>query len=425
LSGIGSTRSSFWTRLQAAAANFLGNPRVLWVLAGIIALRRALADVPVFLPPGADAYGFIDSGRRALSDPAAIYPSSAAAIAAGNPFTLLWPPSQTLIAVPFSLLPPPADVWVWVAANALMSVIGLYLLYRAIGLRARWTLPTYVLTLLCFTPLFEDIRLGQRGGPLMLLAGAAMLAIRARPALAGALIGVATTIKFYPAALVLSVAPRQWTRFTGALAAVATVVFAVTFIPFGNPLFYVTRVLIPTMSGNTTTASRDCFQNSTSLLFTRLVGGQGWTVGNDAGVWHTVTLFPWHLAGLAQALTYLTIGAVFAGTIWATRRSGWAQPYSMALAFSLGTLVPAEVFTYQFIPMLPLTLVLLLKAIELHRWATVVVVIAALYILLSSPCALVFPGLWTIAGLVIFVAAVVEAPRFRKPSPDSSEAQLG
>jgi hypothetical protein len=418
LAAVRSSPSSFWTRLQAAAANFLGNPRALWVLAGILAVRRALADVPVFLPPGADAYGFIESGRRALSDPAAIYPNSAAAIAAGNPFTLLWPPSQMLMAVPFSLLPPPADVWVWVAANALMSVVGLYLLYRAIALRARWTLPTYVLTLLCFTPLFEDIRLGQRGGPLMLLAGAAMLAIRTRPELAGALTGLATTIKFYPAALVLSVAPRQWPRFTGALTAVAAVVFAVAFIPFGSPLLYLTKVLIPTVSGNTT-VSHDCFQNSTSLLFARLVGGQGWTVGNDAGIWHTVTLFPWHLAWLAQALTYLTIGAVFAGTILATRRSGWSQPYSMALAFSLGTLVPAEVFTYQFVPMLPLTLVLLLKAIELHRWATVVVVIAALYILLSSPCALVFPGLWSIAGLVIFVAAVVEAPRFRKPSPSS------
>jgi hypothetical protein len=397
---------------------------VLWVLVWILAVRRALADIPVFLPPGADAFAFIESGRRALTDPGSIYRSSADAIAAGDPFTILWPPTQTLMAVPFSLLPPPVDVWVWVATNALMAAIGLYWIFRAISPRAPWALPVYVLTLLCFTPLFEDIRLGQRGGSLLLLAGAAMLAVRARPALAGALTGLATTIKFYPAAMLLSIAPRQWMRFTAALAAAAAIIFALAFIPFGSPLFYLAKVLIPAAAGNTT-VSRDCFQNSTSLLYGRLVGGQGWSVGNDAGVWHTVTLFPWHLPWLAQALTYVTVAALFAGTIWAARRSGWAQPYSMSLAFSLGALVPAEVFTYQFIPLLPLTLVLVLKATHLHRWAAVAIAVAALYVLVSSPCALVFPGLWTIAGLAIFVTAAAEARRFREPAPGSGEAQLG
>jgi hypothetical protein len=370
-----------------------------------------LADAPVWLPPGADAYGFIASGRQALSDPGAIYPNSAALIAAGNPFTILWPPAQTLMAVPFSLLPPPADVWVWVATNALMSVIGLNLLFRAIGVRNVWALPVYFLIVLCFTPLFEDMRLGQRGGPLILLVGAAMLAVRRQPVLAGALGGLATTIKFYPAALVLSVPPRQWARFAGALVVVAAVVFAVTFTPFGSPLFYLDRVLVPTLSGNTT-VSHDCFQNSTSLLFSRLVGGQAWTVGNDSGIWRTVTLVPWHLPLFAQALTYLTIAGLFAGAIWAARRSGWSQPYSMSVAFSLGALVPGEVFTYQFVPLLPLTLVLVLKAIQVRHWGTVAVVGAALYLLLSSPCALTFPSLWTIAGLAIFGAGVAEAKVF-------------
>jgi hypothetical protein len=97
----------------------------------------------------------------------------------------------------------------------------------------------------------------------------------------------------------------------------------------------------------------------------------------------------------------------------------------MSLAFSLGALVPAEVFTYQFIPLLPLTLVLVLKATQLQRWAAVAIAVAALYVLVSSPCALVFPGLWTIAGLAIFVTAVAEARRFREPAPGSGEAQLG
>ena len=401
---------------------------MLWSIVGIMAIQRALADLPVFLPDNADAYSFIATGRQALIDPGGIYANSAAQISAGNPFTVLWPPTQTLLAVPFSLLPAPADVWVWVAANALMSAVGLYFLYRAIGAKGGVALPIYVLIVLCFTPLFEDIRLGQRGGTLLLLAGAATLAVRRHPMLAGALSGLGTSIKFYPAAMVLSVAPRQWMRFTGALIAVATVVLGVAFIPFGSPLFYLSRVLAPTLSG-TTTSSNDCFQNSTSLLFSRLVGGQDFSVISSSGIWTTVTLVPWHVPWLAQALTYLTIAALVAGTVWAPQRSGWAQPYSLSLAFSLGALVPGEVFTYQFIPLLPLTLVLVLKSIERRRWATVAVVGIAVWILISSPCALPFPGLWTIAGLAIFGAAAAQAHLFREseasppPAPEGGGVQ--
>jgi glycosyl transferase family 87 len=409
----------FAARLRAAAANLLGDPRVLWSIVGIMAIRRVLADLPVFLPPGADAYSFIAGGREALSDPGAIYPTSAALVAAGYPFTILWPPPQTLIAVPFALLPAPAAVWVWVATNALMSAVGLYWLYRAIGARGGRALPIFLLIVLLFTPLFEDIRLGQRGGPLMLLAGAAMLTVRRHPVFAGALTGLGTSIKFYPAVMALGVGPRQWWRYTGALAAVAGVVLAVAFIPFGSPLLYLTGVLIPTLSGNTT-SSHDCFQNSTSLLFSRLVGGSDVSFENSSGVWSAVTFVPWHLPSLAQALTYLTIAALFAGTVWAARRSGWAQPYSMSLAFSLGALVPGEVFTYQFIAVLPVTLVLGLKAMERQRWGTLALVAVAELILVSSPCALVFPGLWTIASLAIFGAAVANARLFREPGQSAA-----
>ena len=92
-----------------------------------------------------------------------------------------------------------------------------------------------------------------------------------------------------------------------------------TFIPFGSPLLYLTGVLIPAQLGKTTTTN-DCFQNSTSLLFSRLVGGQAVSFGNDAGVWTAVTLVPWHFPLLAQVLTYLTIGTLLASSAWASRR---------------------------------------------------------------------------------------------------------
>jgi Glycosyltransferase family 87 len=295
-----------------------------------------------------------------------------------------------------------------------MSAIGLFCIYRAIGSRTGRSLPIFLLVVLCFTPLFEDVRLGQRGGPLLLCAGAAMLAIRRHPVLAGALTGLGTSIKFYPAAMVLAVGPRQWSRFTGALVAVASLVLAVTFIPFGSPVAYFTGVFIPIVGGNPS-VTHDCFQNSTPLLFSRLVGGQEFSLENAAGVWRSVTVVPWHLPWLAHVLTYLTIAALLAGTVWAARRSVWAQPFSISLAFALGALIPGDVFTYQFIPMLPLTLVLVSKAIERHRWGTLLLVAICVYVLVPSPCALAFPGLWTIASLAIFATAVVEARQFLQP----------
>jgi hypothetical protein len=415
---IANSAHAFATRLRAAAINILGDRRVLWSLIGIMAIRRALAELPVFLPPEADAFEIVGSAREALSHPGEIYARSAALIATGIEWTVTAPPPGIFIAVPFSLWPGPTGVWLWAAANALMSVLGLYWLYRALGPRLRWTLPIFVLTVLVFTPVFEDIRLGQRGGSLLLLAGASMLTIRRHPALAGALTGLSTSIKFYPAVMALSVGPRQWIRFTGALVAVAATVLALTFIPFGSPLLYLNGVLIPVLLGNPAW-NGDCFQNSTALLFSRLVAGAPYSVENASAVWANVTIVQWHLPWLAKLLTYLTIAGLFAGTVWGARRSDWAQPYSLALAFSLGTLVPGHVYTYQFIALLPLILVLVLKGIEQGRWGTVAIVAAALYILVSSPCALVFPGLWTIAGLAIFGTAVAEAALFREPSADA------
>lgn len=411
-----SSPAGFGSRLRAAAANVLGDQRVLWTLVGITAIRRVLADAPVFLPDGADVYQFIESGRQALSNPGAIYAHSVALIAGGYTWTITWPPPQILLAVPFSLLPRPLDAWLWVLADAVMSAAGLYLLYRAIRERFAWTLPVYVLIVLLFTPIFEDIRLGQRGGAILLCAGAAMFTVRRHPVLAGALAGIGTSIKFYPAAIVLAVMPRQWLRFTGALAGTAGAVLALSFIPFGSPVLYVTKILLPIGSG-VEGSTGDCFQNSTPLLFSRLIGGHSYSVlSSTGGVFANVTLVPWHVPWLAIILTYTTIAAIVVATVWAARRSGWAQPYSMSLAFSLGALIPGDVYTYQFLPLLPLTLVLMLKAIEQRLWVTVALTGLALETLVNSPCALPFPGFWTIAGLAIFGAAVAASRKFAESS---------
>jgi hypothetical protein len=124
-------------------------------------------------------------------------------------------------------------------------------------------------------------------------------------------------------------------------------------------------------------------------------------------------------------LGYITILLVLAGTVWAVWRSDGAQPYSLALCFSLGTLVPGEVFTYQFLPMLPLLIIVFMKAMQKTMVVTMVVLAAALWVLLVSPCALPLPSLWTVAALAIFAVGVSLARLFRAaPEGSASSSSL-
>jgi hypothetical protein len=267
------------------------------------------------------------------------------------------------------------------------------------------------LIVICFTPLFEDIRLGQRGGLLILLAVGAMATALTRPAVAGVLAGLATSLKFYPGAMVLGVHPRKHWTFIASLIITSAVALGASFIPFGSPLFYFTRVLVPSLTWNQS-GSHDCFQNSTRLLYARVVGGESFGVIDQSGVWRQTSVVDWHMATLATVLTYATILLILAYTVWAVWRSGAAQPYSLALCFSLGTLVPGEVFTYQFLPMLPLLIVMFMKALRETKVVTMVVLAAALWVLLVSPCALPLPSLWTVAALAIFAVSVWNARSF-------------
>jgi Glycosyltransferase family 87 len=397
----------------------LGDPRLYWVVVVLVAARRVIAELPVWLPDTADAYTFIQSGRDALTHPGAIYARSAALIANGYTWSVNSSPPTIVLAIPFALAPQDVAVKIWVGANALCAVAGLVFLYRSIGRRTQLTLPIFVLVSVCFSPLFEDMRLGQIGGFLLCLSCGAMLVTRSRPLLGGALAGLATSLKFYPAAMVLAIDGRRRFRFVGSLAAVCGTVLAITFIPFGSPWFYLTRVLVP-VGTDFPNQTHSCFENSTPSLFYRLVGGSGWTMLNS-GIWSSPISLPWHLTLLAQLLSYATLALLFIGTVWAARRSGWSQPFSMALAFSLGALVPGHVYTYQFIALLPLTLVLVLTAVQQSRWVLTAVLGLAVLVFVSSPCALVFPGLWNIAGLAIFAVAMFLAAG-EEPAPNISRS---
>ena len=410
LNGAVSTRIH---ALRLAAGKVLTDWRLLWAVTILVAGARALSELSVFWPVGGDAFLYLQGGRQALADPSHLYSNAAALIAKGFTWTVTWPPPQVWISIPFSLLPEQIGVWAWTLTNGLLVVAGLVLLFRAIGSAQVWALPVFILVCLCFTPLFEEVRLGQRTGLLLLTAAAAMLVVESRPRLAGALAGLGASLKFYPAALLLSVDPRQWKRFAVTLIAVAALVLLVSFIPFGSPLEYAMNVLLPVAAGSPT-ATHDCFQNSTPLLFSRLVGGQSFSVVNAYGVWRDVTIGTWHLPWLATLLAFVTRALLVVGTVWAGWRSGWSQPFSMAMAFSLGALIPGDVYTYQFLCVLPLATVLVLKGIEHRQWAALALAAGCLWFFISSPCALVFPSLWTVASLGLFAAGLGTATAYRR-----------
>jgi len=364
------------------------------------------------MPAGADVYGFLYDGHRAINDPGAIYPQSVLLIERGFVFVTLYPPPQLLIAAIYASIPGQFGAVAWVLTDALAAVAALVLVFRFVRDSHPAALPIFCLLVICFTPLFEDVRLGQRSGLLLMLSVGSMAAIASRPAAAGILAGIATALKFYPGAMVLAVDPRKQLTFIATLAATAALILGASFIPFGSPLFYFTRVFLPSITWQRS-GPHDCFQNSTQLLFARVVGGESYGVIDQSGVWRPSSFVPWHFTTASTILGYAAVGLIVVAAVWAVRRSGVAQPYSLALCFSLGTLVPGEVFTYQFVPMLPLFIVMFMKALQHGKVGTMLILASALWVLLISPCALPLPSLWTVAALGIFATSVVWAPLFR------------
>lgn len=402
-------------RITIAGQRVISDRRLLWGLAALFAARRLIAELPVWVPDTADVYQFIGVGHRALTDPGSIYPTVANQVAHSYFTTSLYPPPQLILGAVYALAPDSLGPPLWVVTNLAAAVVALVVLLRMLATFHPAAQPAFWIVVFCFTPLFEDLRLGQRGGLLMMLAVLAMAMVRTRPVLAGALGGVATSLKFFPGALIFGVEPRKQWKFVASLIVSSLAILGVSFIPFGSPIFYVTKVLIPSITWQNSGA-HDCFQNSTPLLFARVVGGEPFTVGDPQGDWHSVTFVPWQFPTLATLLTFAALASILACTFWAVWRSGFAQPYSLALCFSLGTLLPGEVFTYQFLPMLPLLLVVFMQLVRHKKLVSLLVLGVALWVLIASPCALPLPSLWTVAAIAVFAVAVFNAPLFRRDS---------
>lgn len=395
-------------------ARVLARPALWWALAAVFWIRVAV--LTVLTPRRPDAEGLWEGARAYLNEPSHMYDSAADYLARlhiiappGGLDAFVSPPPVALLAVPVALLPRQVGVQVWTAIDALALLAALLLLYRAVATTHPLARPVFWLVAGYFPPLFADVSAGQRGGILLVCAMASIALERRLPALAGAVGGIATSLKYFPAAMVVGPRPAHRIAYALALGGAAVVITALAFAPLGpgGALFYYQHVLLPSLGSY----NPDCAYDSVRTLFTRYLGGEQFAVPGGTG--YVLVTSPLHLATLAIVLSYLSAIAFAAGAAFGAWRSGWNPAYGMALGFSLGALIPNEVWPYQWLPLLPLALLVAVRGVERRRIGTLTVLAACLLCFYRQPCDLFFPNLWTLGAIGIFVLAVWENRLFR------------
>ena len=398
-------------------------PALYWVIAAAFWVRVVILTALTGRRP--DAEGMWEGAHAYLTDPAHMYDAAAAYLARlhiiappGTMDDYINPPPSSALGVPVALLPKNVGVEVWTVIDGAALIIALVLLYRLVATRHRLGRPIFWLVAGYFPPLFADVSAGQRGGVLLAAAMASIWFESSRPALAGAFGGLAAAVKYYPAAMVIGPRPEHRVRYAIGLFGVLVAVTALTFIPIGfsGSIFYVQHVLLPSLGSH----NPDCAYDSVRTLFTRTIGGESYA--QPAGNGYVLVTSPVHLPGVALFLSYLSAVLFAVGAIWAAWRSGWNPVYGMSLGFGLGALIPNEVWPYQWLPLLPLILLLVVKGIERRRFGMLGLLAVFLLGFYQQPCSLFFPNLWTVAGIAVFVLGLWEYRLFRGESGEGKNA---
>lgn len=396
----------------------LSRPLLWWGIAAAMAARDVVFNLAPNTRP--DAFSVVQAGYRWLHDPSAIYADTARRLHETGfvPVVgLIRPPTVAMLGAPFSLLPAAWQVPAFTVADAAAAVAGFLLVQR---LLTRTPLETAVVWAIVFysPPLFAEVNAGQIGGFVLLLACGAIVTFRERPLLSGVLAGASASLKFYPALLVVG-ARERWRPFVAGAVAGGVVITAVACIPLGlqGTWRYVTDVLIPSLRA----PNPDCAQTSVSTLFGRSIGGDPYPILNPDGS-TSILQSPIHLAMAASVLTLLAIVAALAAAILASRASGWNPSYGMSLGLALGSIVPGEVNPYQYLPLLPLVLMVVVVSIRRAQWGRMTWLAIGLLLFSRQPCLLPFPNLWTIAGLLLFGVCVAAAREFREGASSPSAA---
>src|SRR5882672_1712447 len=205
-------------RLRCAAADVFTRPALYWTIAVLFGLQRLLFTVVA--PRRYDAEGMWEGAHAYLTNPSHMYDAAADYLARvhiiappGGLDAFVSPPPVALLAVPVALLPRSVGAQVWTAIDAAALLLALVLLYRVLASKDRLARPIFWVAAVYFPPLFADVSAGQRGGVLLALAMASVWFERSRPALAGALGGFASAIKYYPAAMIIGPRPQHRIRY--------------------------------------------------------------------------------------------------------------------------------------------------------------------------------------------------------------------
>jgi hypothetical protein len=404
-------------RLRRAAVDLFTRPALYWVLAAVFWIRVVVLTALVSHRP--DTEGMWEGAHAYLTNPAHMYDAAANYLARthviappGGLDAFVSPPPVAVLAIPVALLPKSVAVPVWTALDGAALLGSLVLVYLVLAPRHRLAGPIFWLIAAYFPPLFADVSAGQRGGVLFLGAAASIWLESGRPTLAGVVGGLAASLKYFPAAMAIGPRPAHRIRYAVSLGAVLIVVTVLTFIPLGlgGALHYYQQVLVPSLASH----NSDCAYDSVRTLFTRTVGGETYLQPSGNGYISVTT--PIHLPEVAVFLSYLSAILFAGGAVWAAWRSGWNPPYGMALGFALGALIPNEVWPYQWLPLLPLILLLAVRGIERRRALTLGLLAVFLFGFVRQPCDLFFPNLWTLAAIGIFVLGLWENRLFRSSS---------
>jgi hypothetical protein len=411
-------------RFKHAAAVVLRRPSLYWALAFVFWLRVLV--LTVLTPRRADAEGMWEGAHAYITDPAHMYDSAAGYLARlhiiappGGLDAFVSPPALAALAAPVALLPKQIGVQVWTGIDAIALGVALFLLYRVLASRHRLAQPLFWLAAAYFPPLFADVVAGQRGGILLVGAMASIWLERNRPVVAGFVGGLAASLKYYPAAMVIGPRPKNRVRYAIALAVALVLVTATSFVPLGvgGTLFYFQHVLLPSLASH----NPDCAYDSVRTLFMRTIGGEPFA--QPGGTGYVIVSSPIHLPGIALVLSYASALLFAAGAAWGAWRSGWNPAYGMSLGFALGALIPNEVWPYQWLPILPLVLILVVRGVERRRVTTLVLLGFFLLGFYRAPCDLFLPNLWTISAIAIFVLALWENQLFRAPQEEFNGAK--
>jgi Glycosyltransferase family 87 len=388
----------------------LVRPLLWWAIAAVFLVRDVVGNLMTAYRP--DAASVIQAGDRWLHDPAAIYADTARHLSQTGlvPVTgLLRPPAAAMLAAPFSLLPASLQVPLWTLADALAVAAALVLVQRYVA-RAPLEKAIFWAVALYSPPLYAEVNAGQIGGWVLLFACAGIVLVRTRPGLSGALAAAAASLKLYPALMVLG-ARRRWRPFVVAAVVAGVLITFIASIPLGatGAWNYVTGVLIPSLRA----PNPDCAQTSVATLFGRSIGGDPYPIINPSGG-ITILESPLHLPAVAAILTAITLAGAVIAAVLATRASRWNPAYGMALGLALGGLLPGELNPYQYLPLLPAVLLVLVVSLRNGRWAHVTWLAIGLLLWLRQPCLLPFPNVWTVGALILFGTCIAAARDFRE-----------